>query len=224
VDRQSVYKALADDTRFALYAELVASAEPLSTSELAGRLKLHANTVRPHLERMREVGLLEVESDHNGSVGRPQHRYRPAPGAPGVDIDPPAYLALSGLLAQVAAAGRPDPEAVANEVGRGEGRRMAAADAKRGSGARPRQRGCVEVVRAAMTRLGFDPVLEPTGEGATMTFTHCPVREVAEAHPELACNLHRGIVEALAELAGGEVAAFATLADPRPCRAELAVG
>ena len=50
--------------------ELARSAAPLSTAEVAETLGLHANTVRPHLERMREVGLLAVHSDNRGSVGR----------------------------------------------------------------------------------------------------------------------------------------------------------
>ena len=44
-------------------------------ANIAESLGLHVNTVRPHLERMRDVGLLEVQSDNRGSVGRPQHRY-----------------------------------------------------------------------------------------------------------------------------------------------------
>ncbi len=74
-----VYKALGDQTRYQLFSELLSSRAALSTSELADRLCLHPNTVRPHLERMREVGLVELEVDGRGAVGRPRHRYRPAP-------------------------------------------------------------------------------------------------------------------------------------------------
>jgi len=74
-----VYKALGDETRYQLFAELLESAAPLSTAELADRLHLHPNTIRPHLERMREAGLIELEVSATGTVGRPCHRYRPAP-------------------------------------------------------------------------------------------------------------------------------------------------
>ena len=218
MDRRSVFKALGDDTRYALYEELVASPAPLSTAELAERLALHPNTVRPHLERMREIGLLVVEADSRGTVGRPQHRYRPAPGAPGVDLDPPSYLGLAGMLADVAARGAAAGEDAA-AVGRREARR-----AVRSAPGRQRPRGdSVEVFRTAMGRLGFEPQVERSGCAATVTFAHCPYREVAEAHPELVCHLHRGIAEGVAELAGGELTEFATLADQRPCRAELAI-
>lgn len=80
LENVEVYKALGDDTRYALFVELMASPRPLSTAELAERFGLHPNTVRPHLERMREAGLLEVAVECRGTVGRPQHRYQPAPG------------------------------------------------------------------------------------------------------------------------------------------------
>ncbi|HEV2369476.1 MAG TPA: helix-turn-helix domain-containing protein [Acidimicrobiales bacterium] len=237
MDRLAVYKALGDDTRYALYTELVSSRVPLSTSDLARRLGLHANTVRPHLERMREAGLLEVETTSSGSVGRPRHRYAPAPGAPGVDLDPPAYHQLAALLAElVCEPGGTTEESIseaARAVGRREGTRMAAASPKSGprTGAsrsatsRRARPACVEALRAAMERLGFEPSLEAMGGPGRveMLFAHCPFRELAEAHPEVVCHLHRGIAEGVVELAGGEVSEFATLADSRPCRAELAL-
>lgn len=78
-----VYKALGDETRYELFSILLESPGALSTAELAGRLGLHPNTVRPHLERMRQAGLLELEIGGNGTVGRPCHRYRPAAGITG---------------------------------------------------------------------------------------------------------------------------------------------
>ena len=80
--RLDVFKALGDNTRYAIYLELARSAQPLATAEIALTLGLHINTVRPHLERMRDAGLLEVEVEAQGGVGRPQHRYTVAADAP----------------------------------------------------------------------------------------------------------------------------------------------
>ena len=83
----AVLKALGDETRFSMYRELASSTHPLSAHELADRLGIHANTVRLHLERLREAGLVDVEAVHRGTVGRPQHVYalarraRPASGS-----------------------------------------------------------------------------------------------------------------------------------------------
>ena len=47
-------KALGDETRYAMYRELATSTRPLSAQDLADRLGLHANTVRLHLDRLRD--------------------------------------------------------------------------------------------------------------------------------------------------------------------------
>src|SRR5215207_6062859 len=97
-----VLKALGDNTRYAIYLELARSPAPRSTAEVAESLGLHVNTVRPQMERMREVGLLEVAPDHRGAPGRPQHRYSVAADAPSLGLEPPTFRALSRMLLGVA--------------------------------------------------------------------------------------------------------------------------
>src|SRR6476619_2398592 len=77
-----VLRVLGDNTRYAIYLELARSPRPLVTAEIAETLGLHPNTVRPHLERMREVGLLEITSESGGGVGRPQNLYSLSTDAP----------------------------------------------------------------------------------------------------------------------------------------------
>ena len=69
--RLAVLKALGDNTRYAIFLELARSPRPLATNDIARTLGLHPNTVRPHLERMREVGLLEVRVDSRLYNGQP---------------------------------------------------------------------------------------------------------------------------------------------------------
>src|SRR5439155_3866548 len=70
-----VHKALADDTRFRLYRYLGLSGRPVSVRELAARLSLHPNTLRPHLRRLEEVGLVAAEPSRAPGVGRSQTLY-----------------------------------------------------------------------------------------------------------------------------------------------------
>ncbi len=213
--RLEVLKTLGDNTRYAIYLELVRSPVPLSTADVAETLGLHPNTVRPHLERMREVGLLEVRADARGVVGRPQHRYFPAPDAPSLGLEPPAYPVLASLLADVAAAARPGEDEVA----------AAGASFGRSTAHGTRRLPCVEALTAELARLGFDPAVATDAEGTTIAFTHCPFGEVAQAHPEVVCHLHRGMVEGFVEEhGGGRVVRFRTLVDRDPCRVELAAG
>ncbi len=225
--RLSVFRALGDRTRFAVYSEVASSSVPLSTSDIADVLDLHPNTVRPHLERLREVGLLEVESASKGSVGRPQHRYMLTADAPSLGLERPAYPLLADLLAQLAAELGPRDDDVA-EVGRSWGRHEAEAlgeaEEEVGDTSVAEESPCVATLVAELAELGFDPTTDCAGSRTTVSFTRCPYRELAEAHPELVCCLHRGIVEGMVERMGGaSVANFATLADQHPCRVELVV-
>jgi predicted ArsR family transcriptional regulator len=213
--RLAVLKALGDNTRYAIYLELARSQSPRSTADVADALGLHPNTVRPHLERMREVGLLDVEVDGRGSVGRPQHLYALAPDAPSLGLEPPAFPLLAGMLAEAAAAAGVDADQVA-AAGAAQGRAMATA--------RAAPRSCVQALTAALDELGFDPAAADDGTAVTIAFTHCPFRELAEAHPDIVCNLHRGLIEGFVEHVGGaSVDRFGTLADRDPCQVELSV-
>ena len=213
--RLDLLKALGDNTRYAIYLEVARSPLPLSTAEIADSLDLHPNTVRPHLERMRDVGLLEVRAEERSGVGRPQHLYSIAAEAPSLGLEPPAFPLLARMLVRVAAASGAGSEDAA-EIGREQGR--AAAQAHRGL-------PCVEALAHELSRLGFDPAVASDGDGTTIGFAHCPFADLAEAHPELVCHLHRGMVEGLLEeLEGPEVLRFGTLADRDPCRVTLAAG
>ena len=75
-----------------------------------------------------------------------------------------------------------------------------------------------------MAELGFDPASAGDDQAVTIAFTHCPYRELAEAHPELICHLHRGLVEGFVEERGdASVERFGTLVDREPCQVGLAV-
>jgi predicted ArsR family transcriptional regulator len=212
--RLDLLKALGDNTRYAIYLELARSTKPQATADIAESLGLHVNTVRPHLERMREVGLLAVQSDNRGAVGRPQHRYSLAADAPSLGLEPPTFALIARMLLRAAGlAGADAADAV--DAGREQGRVDAAPDVGR---------PCVAALVRELDRLGFDPTLAGDGEHATIAFAHCPFRELAEANPNLVCGLHRGLVEGFVEtVGGGDVADFRTLVDREPCQVDLVV-
>jgi predicted ArsR family transcriptional regulator len=216
--RLAVLKALGDNTRYAIYLELARSARPLATAEIAETLDLHPNTVRPHLERMREVGLLDVETDARGNVGRPQHRYSLAADAPTLGLEPATFPVLSRMLVRLAAtAGLGTGEAV--EAGREQGG-LDALDA--GVPAVGDGRRCLHALVARLDALGFDPAVADDDGQATVAFTRCPFRELAERHPDVVCGLHRGLVEGFVDAVGGaRVDAFHPLTDRAPCQVEL---
>lgn len=209
-------KALGDNTRYAIYLELARSARPLATADISESLALHPNTVRPHLERMREAGLLAVEVGGRGDVGRPQHRYSIAANAPSLGFEPPTMPVLARMVLAMAArlqASADDAEA----VGRTEG----------ATRARPYQQApsTLEALVSDLDRLGFDPVVTEADDpdAAVVAFSHCPFAELAETHPELVCGLHRGLVAGfVAEMGDAQVDEFCTLISRTPCRVTVA--
>jgi predicted ArsR family transcriptional regulator len=210
-------KALGDNTRYAIYLELARSARPLATADISETLDLHPNTVRPHLERMREAGLLDVEVGGRGDVGRPQHRYSIAANAPSLGFEPPTMPVLARMVLSMAArlqASADDAEA----VGRSEGATRAKPYAQAPS--------TLEALVSDLDRLGFDPIVTDAAgdpDAAVVAFGHCPFAELAETHPELVCGLHRGLVAGfVAEMGDAEVDEFCTLTSRTPCRVTVA--
>jgi predicted ArsR family transcriptional regulator len=219
---QDVLRVLGDNTRYAIYLELARSPRPLVTAEIAETLGLHPNTVRPHLERMREVGLLEVTTDARGEVGRPQHRYSLTPEAPALGLEPPTMPMLARMvLAMARRLGASPADAVA--VGESEGAGRAAAYAAAPS--------ALEALVADLDRLGFDPVVSGDDQDAggledpdapvtaVVAFANCPFADLARDHPDLVCALHRGLVTGfVARMGDAEVSEFCPLASRTPCR------
>lgn len=211
--RLDVLKTLGDNTRYAIYLELARSPVPLATADIATTLQLHPNTVRPHLERMREVGLLELHVAATGGVGRPQHRYAVAPEAPSLGLEPPATPMLARMLVRLAAEGGLGA-AEAVDAGRDQGE----ADADRHAPGVT----CLDALNAELTRLGFDPEVVADDELVTVGFAHCPFREHAERHPELVCGLHHGMVEGFVRRRGAfRVDRFRTLVDRDGCQVDI---
>lgn len=223
-----VLKALGDNTRYAIYLELARSSRPLATSDIADVLQLHANTVRPHLERMRDAGLLAVGVSGRGDVGRPQHRYSLAADAPSLGLEPPSIPALARMVLLVAKrlhASAADAEAVGSEEGWNRARPYDNAPST------------LEALVSDLDRLGFDPfvtdaVNRPSGTAddeldddaeAVVAFAHCPFEELAQEHPELVCGLHRGLVAGfVAQMGDAETRDFCTLTSRTPCQVTVA--
>lgn len=234
MDRLSLFKVLADGSRYAIYQEVARADEPMSTTAIAARLRLHPNTVRLHLEKLREVGLLEVSTDRHGSVGRPQHRWAVVDQAPSLGLEPSGFRLLAHLLAELATERPIDPDALA-AVGR---RRALTTSSRRTSRAEPPRVACLRAVMDELTDLGFDPSLDPDTpldpelpcDLATISFTRCPFRELAVLYPDVVCELHRGLTEGILS---GAVAAnpgsaarlesFSSLVDSDPCRVEVSL-
>lgn len=205
-------KVLGDDTRYALYTHLARSTSPLSTHELAEALNLHPNTVRPHLERMREVGLVQVDTGSRGGVGRPQHRYSLAASAPSLGLEPPMMPVLATMLVELAERmGATDDDAY--RLGRERGAAAA------------HQRAAVpgeglDALVAELHHAGFEPCVRTVDDASSViSIAHCPFRPLAVDHADVVCSMHRGMVEGFVDTVGDlEVIDFQALAQSGGCQ------
>lgn len=209
-------KTVGDDTRYAILVAIADAAAPMTTAQLSEVVGLHANTIRPHLDRMREAGLVVREIANGQGVGRPRHAYRLAGDAPFVgDGTHPSLPAarerrdgseprggLEALLVNLALSAGVTEEA-AGRLGFEHGVNRAEQLGAAAAGAVPD--ATVDLLMAELERLGFGPRAsnladdDDDGEGAVrIDFMTCPFEDGTADAPDVACSLHAGIVAGLA--------------------------
>jgi predicted ArsR family transcriptional regulator len=187
-----IHKALADDTRFRLYRYLGLAGRAVSVRELSQRLSLHPNTLRPHLRRLEEAGLVARELRRVSTVGRPQTLYSVA--APAGD-EGGGYRLLAEILAGAVSGTRGLPRA--RTLAEEWGRYLVAQGGPKPGVRLPRGRN-VAILQEAMARAGFQPRFRRQGKDTIEVLLRaCPFRELAEDHREVACTLHRGLLEGM---------------------------
>lgn len=215
--RRDLFKTLGDNTRYAIYLELARSPKALTTAEISDLIDLHPNTVRPHLERMRDVGLVVVAVDGRGEIGRPQHRYSLAADAPSLGLEPPVMPVLARMVLSMAErlGGGPD-DAFATGCDEGAIRARPFASAP----------STLEALVSDLDRLGFDPVVDEARDGdpdaAVVAFAQCPFGDLAAQHPRLVCSLHHGLIAGfVAAMGDTEVREFCSVVDRTPCQVSI---
>lgn len=180
----------------------------LDASELANRLGVHVTTARFHLDALCERGLVARTRIAPRGVGRPRTGY----------VAVQAHLDYR-MLAEILALELGDTAAKRRRRAERAGRRWA----QRLAAETPRtdlDRG-TERTAEVFQQMGFGPELKPSDD-PTMRTIHlhaCPVRELAAAHPEVGCALHRGLLEGL--LDEGTSAELEPFVEPELCIATV---
>ena len=185
-----VHKALAEDTRYRLFRYLRLSGRPVAIRELATRLSLHPNTLRPHLRRLEEVGLVASEpARRDAGVGRPHVLYTAIDVA---DREGRDYRLLADILAGLLTGSRQRERA--RELAYEWGTYLVGRIAPK-PGARL---AALAVLQEAMAEAGFDPRFRRRGAaGVDISLRDCPFRELLDEHRDLVCAVHRGLLEGM---------------------------
>ncbi|MFV0634751.1 helix-turn-helix transcriptional regulator [Demequina sp.] len=189
------HAALASATRQRILSAMADAGGSASVSDLARAVRLHANTVRAHLELLEEVGLVRTSLDRSGRRGRPRQVFtliRPT-GGPKAGQTNDIYAELAKAL--LAGFGRQAADAVARaatsaeRVGGRMGGDVAADDAS-----------ADDTVTACLAAAGVEIAWRVDGAALVKT---CPLADVARLHPEVVCPIHaRMLAAALEEGAG----------------------
>ncbi len=218
---QAVHKALADDTRYRLYRYIGLAGRPVSVREMSRRLDLHPNTLRPHLRRLEEAELVAREVRKTASVGRPQTMYRSVETGRDEGGD---YRLLAEILCGLVRGKRALEQA--HDLAAQWGSYLVVTRGGPKPGIRLPAGQNLAVLQEAMSRAGFDPRFRRTrgqGGGVDVTLRDCPFREMTDDYRDLACTLHRGLMEGMLSALKPPLSlkAFEPCAERGICRARL---
>lgn len=215
--------------------------------ELAEQMGLHVTTVRFHLDALCDDGVVVRTRLKRPGAGRPRTGYLPVEQR----VD---YQALAEVLAMELGENVQTRARRAQQAGKKWAARMTGAQPwaddrlespPEADAHDPLDRAAVHAT-VAFTWMGFAPELEPAAENApkssakikskpmrekVIRLHSCPVRELAQSHPEVVCEVHRGLLQGLLDEVAGEQntgpamsAQLEPLVEPELCMARLVLG
>jgi len=192
---------------------------PLGVADIAGRIGIHVNTARFHLDALVAEGKVVRALGQPAGPGRPRMVYAPRPGMDSGGRR--SYRLLAQILLSHLSSAGPD----AGETARRAGRAWGSFLADRPS---PFQQLTGEEAVARLTdllaELGFGPEPEKDVQlPEVIRLRHCPFLELAEGYGQLVCRIHEGLMQgALAELhAPVTVTELEPFAEPGACLVRL---
>lgn len=184
------------DSRARVLEILQTARTPLGVGEIATRVGLHPNTARFHLDGLVDQGLAQRSREDRDTPGRPRALYVASTGT--APAGRRTYRLLAQILTSHLASTSRNPEKAALKAGEEWGRYLAE---------RPTPFRRVDAssatrdLTAALDEIGFAPEPVTTGRKRQILLHHCPFREAAEAHREVVCTIHLGLMRGiLAEL------------------------
>jgi predicted ArsR family transcriptional regulator len=195
--------ALAEPSRRALYDHVSMQRTAVSREQAAEAVGLPLHSVKFHLDRLVDEGLLEVEfrrlSGRQGpGAGRPSKLYRRARGEVSVSLPARQYDLAAAVLADAVGRGGRGHLTLDQAID------AAATDAGRAlavGAARPRgPRAELRSVSELLARHGYEP--SPTEDETELELANCPFDRLAREHTDLVCGINLALVTGAVEALG----------------------
>jgi predicted ArsR family transcriptional regulator len=205
--------ALGDESRRRMYEFIRGAAHPVTRDQAAAAVGISRKLAAFHLDKLVEVGLLDVDVARPGEVRRVGRRpkvYRAGETPVRVSIPSRCPDLLVGILIEaldtgdaVSGGGEADGHRTARvaAVARRRGRELGVAERER---TRPGRLGVergLTAVDAVLTALGFEPRRERPTE---LSLRNCPFHPHAAAAPQLVCTLNHALISGLLEGLGAD--------------------
>lgn len=216
-------EAFGDATRRALYQHVTESVEPLSAGELATLFGIHRTVARSHLEKLVEVGLLEVTARRHSRGGRPAKVYYPSADRFELLLPPRRYEALATMLLRVVSQLPSDAGVgeMARRAGFEQGRTVAREWGVRGEASRHSCSDAADWLDTHGYRVRVD---DSTSDVVALEVANCVFREAAEVSPEIVCGYDCAFIGGLAGAPNGVHALTSSIiAGDDVCRHEFSV-
>lgn len=213
------------DSRRRVLQVVRASAGGCSIQQIAQRTGLHPNTVRFHLDHLENERLVSGQIQRGPRPGRPPLTYtaNPVPDAEGMHRD---FASLAGVLVQLVGRTNADPAAAAIQQGRFWD--LIRAEDVADSADTADTAAVIGGLVKALTKAGFatEVSMQDDDEHAVILHRHCPFLELAQAHQDIVCSLHLGLMRGVLERLDTPVAVerLVPFASPAGCEAHLACG
>lgn len=193
--------ALSVTSRRRLLEVLQSAGEPMDIAALAEAVDLHVTTARVHLQVLQDAALVDRAVERSGRMGRPRQLYVAAEASHGHE----GHRQLATLLAGALSTDPIVAASLAEEAGRQWAEDVVPVREELS------WEEASDRLSELFQQLGFAP-RAVDGDGCRhLELDGCPFRELARAHPDVVCTVHRGLQRGALERLGSPAAAQARL-------------
>ena len=204
--------ALNDPVRLALYEYVAGQSAPVSRDEAAEAIGVHRDMAAYHLDRLADLGLVEVEfrrlSGKQGpGAGRPSKLYRRSAREVQVSLPPKRYDVAARLFAESLAARNPTKSLI--EIAGAFGESLGARTRQRVRGQDDGRR-LLESIALTLQDYGYQPSLSD----GQLTLRNCPFDPLSVEYRDIVCAMNRAVMDGL--LTGLKARHLRTVFQPTP--------